>query len=343
MKVGWSGVDLFFVLSGFLVSGLLFEEYKRTKTVNPGLFLTRRGFKIYPLFYLLNIIVLGITLFNGAHISNNEVTAELFFFQNYQDGLNGITWSLAVEEHFYILLLLGVYVAVKTRRIEDRKGFHRLAIAIFAYCLLARTMNNFMYSEYNVFTHTFPTHLRIDALMFGVVLAYNYHFNGEALQAFVLRNRRRILAASLLFLAPVGVFHVESFFMNSLGHTLVYLGFGGLLMLFVYCNGLTVRVRNFTGERLFNTIAHIGIYSYSIYLFHMMAHTYLHKLVYKTLELDIHYRIYFVLYFALSVGAGILIGRMVEMPILRIREKLFPKYKPARQRGTAVPGNVQAA
>ena len=49
-NIGWVGVDLFFVLSGFLVSNLLFQEYKQTKTVKPIRFLIRRGFKIYPLF-----------------------------------------------------------------------------------------------------------------------------------------------------------------------------------------------------------------------------------------------------------------------------------------------------
>src|SRR6185295_15310789 len=50
-RVGWIGVDLFFVLSGFLVSGLLFEEYERHGTLRVGRFLVRRGFKIYPGFY----------------------------------------------------------------------------------------------------------------------------------------------------------------------------------------------------------------------------------------------------------------------------------------------------
>lgn len=56
-RCGWVGVDLFFVLSGFLVSGLVFEEWKRTGGFAAGRFLIRRGFKIYPAFYLLWLLV----------------------------------------------------------------------------------------------------------------------------------------------------------------------------------------------------------------------------------------------------------------------------------------------
>jgi peptidoglycan/LPS O-acetylase OafA/YrhL len=49
--IGWSGVDLFFVLSGFFVSGILFREYIKKGRIQAGRFLIRRGLKIWPLFY----------------------------------------------------------------------------------------------------------------------------------------------------------------------------------------------------------------------------------------------------------------------------------------------------
>ena len=55
-QVGWIGVDLFFGLSGFLVSGLLFTEYRRHGRVEAGRFLVRRGFKIYPAFWMLLLV-----------------------------------------------------------------------------------------------------------------------------------------------------------------------------------------------------------------------------------------------------------------------------------------------
>src|SRR5688572_16524528 len=56
--MGWIGVDLFFTLSGFLVSGLLFKEYLKFGDIQPKRFLIRRGFKIYPIYYLFYILYL---------------------------------------------------------------------------------------------------------------------------------------------------------------------------------------------------------------------------------------------------------------------------------------------
>src|SRR3954471_20438531 len=66
--MGWIGVDLFFVLSGFLVSGLLFAEYKKFGDIHPVRFLIRRGFKIYPLFYLSILIT---SVYYLAFVSDN--------------------------------------------------------------------------------------------------------------------------------------------------------------------------------------------------------------------------------------------------------------------------------
>ena len=67
---GWVGVDLFFVLSGFLVSGLIFKEYDTYGTFDPWRFLIRRGFKIYPTLYLFLGLTWGLTYF--FHYSNHE-------------------------------------------------------------------------------------------------------------------------------------------------------------------------------------------------------------------------------------------------------------------------------
>jgi peptidoglycan/LPS O-acetylase OafA/YrhL len=102
---GWIGVDLFFVLSGFLIGGLLFAEHVRHGTIHVGRFLVRRGFKIYPAFYaFLALTVVYLRVRYGGYPPRAHIIADALFVQNYADSLWHHTWSLAVEEHFYILL-----------------------------------------------------------------------------------------------------------------------------------------------------------------------------------------------------------------------------------------------
>ena len=101
---GWVGVDIFFVLSGFLVSRLLFSEFKRRGDFFLGRFLVRRAFKIYPAFWVLIAVTVAVRLFRShPDLSSRNLVNELLFIQNYGFGLWGHTWSLAVEEHFYLL------------------------------------------------------------------------------------------------------------------------------------------------------------------------------------------------------------------------------------------------
>jgi peptidoglycan/LPS O-acetylase OafA/YrhL len=100
-RCGWVDVDLFFVLSGFLISGLLFKGYKKSGRINVLTVLLRRGFKIYPPFYVFILITM---LVETPHRPN--MLAEIFFVQNYLPGVRPHTRSLAVEEHFYLLLPL---------------------------------------------------------------------------------------------------------------------------------------------------------------------------------------------------------------------------------------------
>jgi len=98
-RIGWTGVDLFFVLSGFLVSGLIFKEYLSSGIFNPVRFLIRRGFKIYPLYYIF-IVVYNIPKIVFGEFKIIGFLSEIFFVQNYVWGYGysfPATWSIAVE------------------------------------------------------------------------------------------------------------------------------------------------------------------------------------------------------------------------------------------------------
>lgn len=104
-KFGWVGVDLFFVLSGFLISGLLFNEYKKQGSISFKRFFIRRGMKIYPAFYIFISVELFYQFVSHKRVGIlSQYLSEALYVQNYGPFIWNHTWSLAVEEHFYILL-----------------------------------------------------------------------------------------------------------------------------------------------------------------------------------------------------------------------------------------------
>src|SRR5437867_325406 len=95
---GWIGVPLFFVLSGFLISGLLFREYMKYRHIDYPRFFVRRGLKIYPAFYVLIAVSVAIALWNGKGVEGKPLLSEVVFIQNYcWPSMWPHTWSLAIE------------------------------------------------------------------------------------------------------------------------------------------------------------------------------------------------------------------------------------------------------
>ena len=105
---GANGVNIFFVLSGFLITNLLYKEYKEFGTINIKMFIIRRSLRIFPAFYLFIMSVIIISLFFETFTSQIQILySSLYAFNFIPRAENNIilahTWSLAVEEHFYII------------------------------------------------------------------------------------------------------------------------------------------------------------------------------------------------------------------------------------------------
>src|SRR5687768_15541687 len=318
-NAGWIGVDLFFVLSGFLVSGLLFREYIQHQKINAKLFLIRRGFKIYPLFYLAIIITVIIELLLGSKISKKALLSELVFLQNYWLNIWNHTWSLAVEEHFYFSVAVLIVVLVKINKLENVKLFTAIFFVISLMCLGLRIYNS-LYVPFDYPTHLFRSHIRIDSLFFGVALFYYYSFRKELFVNFFQRNRIVFYILSFLLILPVFVFNQKSPFITTIGLTFLYLGFGILLGNFVTDNSINEKLDKLLSRRLVNYISTIGFCSYAVYLFHMLVHRYIASPV-ETLWLS------FLIFFFGSIFVGILISKTIEVRALRYRDKWFPKKR----------------
>lgn len=336
-QVGWIGVDLFFVLSGFLVSGLLFKEYQKRDKINVARFLVRRGFKIYPMFYLFIAVSVWIGqqyplgsydttsgYFGG--VSRSTFFPEIFFFQNYKAGMWINTWSLAVEEHFYFVIAILFGILASKAALQKPNIIPGISLFIMLVCLVLRIENNLSDKPYYYITHMFPTHLRADSLMVGVLLSYYYHYQADRFKAFFSKNRFVWLFLALVLLSPAFFFDIKSTLINTAGLSFIYLGFALLLGLVLSLKNFEVSAKKILSPALFTIISKIGIYSYGIYIWHLFVKhygLYLIRQIYHPQSQGLE----FIIYFVLSVGVGILMSILVEQPILKLRNKWIPSSK----------------
>jgi peptidoglycan/LPS O-acetylase OafA/YrhL len=132
------GVDVFFALSGFLICGLLLNEYARDGSISLRRFYTRRCFRILPAYYAAVAGITALSVFGVIHIKYSDLPSCFLFYRNYRllgpDEAGGFYtahfWSLAIEEHFYLIWPM-VLLAVKPKRV-GRVAF-LLAMAVAAW------------------------------------------------------------------------------------------------------------------------------------------------------------------------------------------------------------------
>jgi peptidoglycan/LPS O-acetylase OafA/YrhL len=327
-KVGWAGVDLFFVLSGFLISGLLFSEYQKRGSIGFKRFFIRRSLKIYPAFYAFLILttITSYVVFGGVSTLARYLH-EIFFIQNYGQGVWDHTWSLAVEEHFYIFLPLFLLLLVRfsSNRDDPFRILPWASLAIASICVTLRATSVYVGTP-NLHMTYIATHERMDSLFFGVLLGYLYHFRPLLLEKLLrpTRNRLAIAAVSATLLSSTYLFPRENKFFATFGYSVVYLGFGGFLLLSLYVRGILVGRLAGISEQAGKALAFVGMYSYSIYLWHGPGGAWLPGLARRAIHFPTGEYGRFVVYFAGSVMVGIAMSRLIEYPILAFRDRIFP-------------------
>lgn len=174
---GGYGVFLFFIISGFLITRLLFAE-QRAQPVNLKAFYIRRFFRLYPVLLVCIATAMAVSYFRYRNLDLNEASAALFYYSNFlivHKELNGIPWqidafqvfwSLSIEEHFYFIFPLLFILLREPRRIAIFSS-----MVIFG-CALGRYLMARAHPEL-IETHYFGmlTQYRIDSIALGVLLA----------------------------------------------------------------------------------------------------------------------------------------------------------------------------
>lgn len=301
---GSAGVTIFFVLSGFLVGGLLIHEWRKTSAIRGGRFLVRRAMKLWPQYYLYLFLILL-----SGHRTLRESVGNLLNVQNYAGGIPH-TWTLAVEEHTY-LLLTAVLVLAASLNVSMRRLFWGVA----GFALLVggyRTVEVLRGAPV-----AWQTHYRLDGILFGVMLAMVHEL---APARFAWWQKKTEIWVGVL----VGVLVLERALVGTRAlewcefHIMNLMGIA-LLMLFVRYRSEGVLAR---------AVAWTGLYSYGIYLWHVSV-----VIPLAAVEVRLHVHLPASVAGLAAVAAGIAMGyvttRVVEIPMLRLRDRLFPKHVPA--------------
>lgn len=329
--MGWIGVDLFFVLSGFLVSGLLFKEYQKFGDIKPKRFLLRRGFKIYPIYYLFYLPYL-VLLINNGNFMPMRFLGDMVFLQNYVNGFGygyPASWSLAIEEHFYFGFAILLYLALKRNWIVLRRenegskfSVKELWVAVtvlMVACLLIRIPTNLYLPEKYLNRSVTMTHLRIDSLLAGVLISYFYYFKPVALKAFYHRYKPGLFALALLCLCWTPFIEpIQPLFIRTIGFTLLYIGFGVLLLGFLLEQNINQWLDRLFSRTVVNFISKIGFCSYSIYVIHTLTNTFLHNAGIENTPLA------FFLSTGISVACGFVMTHYIEKYFLKMRDHYCP-------------------
>lgn len=323
MKVssfGQTGVTLFFVLSGFLITRILFKTVDSSNYFK--IFYIRRALRIFPLYFLFLGLFYLLTPYLKDVTNEQQMPTWYYwcFLQNLPQTFNwhhygpDHYWSLAVEEHFYLVLPFAVYFLGKMKIKNYLYG------AIF-FTILLRIL--FIWKGYSTYYFTLTT---MDSLAMGALLAF--YESKNVLEKISKKNALFILLFSLPVLAILWLF------VNSKAIALVQV-FKFSIISFIYVVFIFYVMRIKQGHLLKKIllswpIQHTGKISYGLYVYHPMCFLIVQKFIgFKGYLID------FLLSFGLAFTISSLSYHVFEAKILRFKKYFNYEPKPILATGTA--------
>ena len=329
MIPGWSGVELFFVLSGFLITGILLK----TKVANNyfSSFYVRRFLRIFPIYYFVLTLGLLIAPHNSwwnSMLPPLEKTriAYYFYVQNWPIFWNhtnflpislfGHFWSLAVEEQFYLIWPLVIWLLPES-------GILWLCTAGLVVALPLRIYMVHLYAE--DFTAMALTTSRMDGLLVGAMLAI-FLRRGQI----PLRRIYFMLATGGIIIGYIAAFHHTELigtylYMPTIGITGFALMAGGLLALSQHPIQWLHRILTM------NWLRTTGKYSYGMYIYHVPIYLVFKQILIRHLGISVPMLLHnALLYIAFLIGITFLVAKLsydyFESKILGLKIYFKPKY-----------------
>ena len=229
---GRSGVDLFFVLSGYLITSILLRNRDASNYFST--FYARRAFRILPIYYVIVAIYvvgksfnLSRTLFEGSIPTWSYVVGLQNFWMTFERTYGafwlGGTWSLAIEEQFYLLFPMLVFLLSLQR-------LRLVLLAVMIVCPLLRIWAYWYGEPFAGYGYYFLTAFRADNLAIGALIAW-YEVTGTSHHAALIARRTLIASACLFPVYAALIGRHTDMHMALWGHTYLALFYGSLLFM----------------------------------------------------------------------------------------------------------------
>ncbi|OYX64916.1 MAG: hypothetical protein B7Y89_01410 [Novosphingobium sp. 32-60-15] len=310
---GWVWRDVVFFLSGYLITTMMRLEYANTGKLSLRNFYIRRILRINPPLYI-TLAFIGYLVIVG--VLNQSPTAlgvlsQFFFFSNYmpdhgtETGLPSPLWSLAVEEHFYLIFPLCFVMAMKCM---STARFAALCAVACAVVLAVRLFNIIILGlgEENYYW----THTRFDSILFGCILALWANPALEVQPSWQAKGWQAMLAVLVI----IGTFAMSSILLRE-GIRYSLQG-AALLVIFNY----QLQNRNIASKYLrWSVLQRIGLWSYTLYLVH-------YALLYsmQSIAPDFPPILSAMIALAISCAYCAIMYALVEKPLTDVRRRLTP-------------------
>jgi peptidoglycan/LPS O-acetylase OafA/YrhL len=321
---GWMGVDLFFVLSGYLIGSQLLRPYTRGSQPSIGGFYLRRAFRVLPAYLTILLFYFAIPGFREAP-GLSPAWQFLTFTENFRidylhDQAFSHVWSLCVEEHFYLVLPLLVLLLMRrpsfSKTIAVTLGILCFGIAIRAYIYIHQVQVFPREDDAFILAYVekiyFPTHTRLDGLLVGVTLATIKTFRPMWWQCAMSYGYLLLIGGFALCAWAMWLFNDRLSLSGAvIGFPLLAIGLGLLVASSIAPSSPLSKVRGFSL---------IAALAYSAYLTHKEVMHRVHEHWPKRVEGGGWLAL--VVYFAFSFLAAFILYLAIERPFLRLRERI---------------------
>ncbi|MHB1423512.1 MAG: acyltransferase family protein [Gemmataceae bacterium] len=322
ISYGRVGVDLFFVLSGYLIGKQLWREMSRTGTINLTRFVLRRGLRIWPLYYAVLAFVV-VHRRRSTEASLEGWWANCFFLSNYFPRFDMISgsWSLAVEEQFYIaapLLLLGE-AALRI----PLPCYRWLLLALLGLLPLVRMLVHWRLTgdlttplsedQITIYFQK-PFHAHADGLVMGLLLAHLDVCDGSRFKQGLRGSCWPLLASAIVF--------VPFFHSLILADTGCALFFGSCTWFLLARRRSYLRILESWGFYLLSRLSY-GMYLNHFFLLHFTAAATLRYIPGFGWTSAFQQMAGTMLLIGVSAGVALITFCLIEWPFLRLREWTF--------------------